>query len=260
MTEPARARFEPWAYAAFALAGATAALFLFLGSRPGGELAVRAFRWGPLVLGGASAIMMLAALALCLRRRPVLQRGRAWPLFALATSLWFCSLPIAYPSSHEVPSTTRFRMPFEGAARVVVGGEDANPLLFDPARRYGTVFRSAGGEGVLAVVAPAAGTVIERRAQRGGEALVLATGAGEYCVIAGLEPGSCTLEVGAAVQPGERLGRAPEVAVHLQDSPEAGRGEGIPMRYWGYRLHGRAAESGIPIPPQDVEHDADANR
>jgi hypothetical protein len=43
--------------------------------------------------------------------------------------------------------------------------------------------------------------------------------------------------------------------VHLQDAPAVGRGEGIPMRYWGYRLHGRPAESGVPIPPQEVEHD-----
>jgi hypothetical protein len=258
MSAPARARFEPWAYLAFALAGATAALFLFLGSRPGGELAARAFRWGPLVLGCASAVGMLAALAWCLRRRPILQRGRAWPLLALGTSLWFCSLPIAYPSSYEGRfSTTRFRLPFEGPARVTAGGEDANPLLFDPARRFGTVFRSSGDEQtLLPIVAPAAGAVVGRTSTRSGEALVLATAPGEFCVLEGLEPGSCTLEAGASVAAGERIGTASgRLSMHLQDAPAPGRGEGIPMRYWGYRLHGRPAESGVPIPPQEVEHD-----
>ena len=254
MSPAARTGFERWAWIAFALSAATGGLFLFLGLRPGGSGPVLAYRYGLLVLGWASAVGMLVALLWCLRRRPVLQRGRAWPLSALAASLWFCSLPIAYPSSHEGKfSPTRFRLPFDGAAQVRYGGGEAarNHLLFDPARRFGTAFEKRDGE-ALRVVAPAGGRLVSRTPGRDGEVLVLATGAEEYCVLDGLEL-DATLAPGAGVEPGEPLGRAPRLLfVHLQDRPEPGSGEGIPMRFWGYLADGRAAESGIPVPPQEV--------
>jgi hypothetical protein len=247
--------FEPWAFGAFTIAAATVGLYLFLGSRPGGAGPVLAYRFGLLVLGWAAAVGMLVALAWSLRRRPVLQRGRVWPLGALGASLWFCSLPIAYPSSHEGKfSATRFELPFEGPARVRYGGEHKtqNPLVFDPARRFGTGFERTGGA-PLTVLAPAAGTLRARAPGRGGDALVLCVGEREFLVLEGIDALSCTLESGAEVAQGERLGLAPGVLyAHLQDAPEAGHGEGIPLRYWSYLADGRAAEAGVPVPPQEV--------
>lgn len=249
-----RTHLEPWAWIAFAPAAATGMLFLFLGLRPGGDGPVLAYRYGLLLLGWASAVGMLVALLWCLRRRPVLQRGRVWPLSALGASLWFCSLPIAYPSSHEGKfSPTAFRLPFEGAARVRYGGGERakNHLLFDPARRFGTIFEKCGAE-ALRVVAPARGTVVERTSGRTGEVLVLATGADQFCVVDGLDV-EADLRAGASVEAGEPLGRAAGLlGIHLQDRPEPGAGEGIPMRFWNYLVDGRPAEAGVPIPSQEV--------
>ncbi|NOT31527.1 MAG: hypothetical protein HOP15_13855 [Planctomycetes bacterium] len=255
MSSSPRPNFEPWAWIAFALAAASAGLLFFLGLRPGGSAPVLVYRFGLLLSGWASAVAMLLALLWSLRRRPVLQRGRAWPLAALAASLWFCSLPFAYPSSHEGRfSPTRFRLPFEGTARVRFGGERKaeNPFLFDPARRFGTAFEARGGE-PLAVCAPAAYPPLGRSGGRRGEVLVLATGAREYCVLEGLVPNSCALASGATVNAGDPLGVAHEfLTAHLQDHPEPGRGEGVPMRYWNYLANGRSAEVGVPVPPQEV--------
>ncbi len=255
MSRAAREGFESWAWIAFALSAATAGLFLFLGLRPGGSGPVLAYRYGLLVLGWAAAVGMMVAMLWCLRRRPVLQRGRAWPLSALAASLWFCSLPIAYPSSHEGKfSPTRFRLPFEGTAHVRYGGGEAarNHLLFDPARRFGTAFEKRGGE-ALRVLSPAPGKIVNRSPGRGGEVLVLATGADEFCVLDGLELDTDVPTLGASLDAGEPLGRARGLLfVHLQDQQEPGSGEGIPMRFWSYLVDGRAAESGIPVPPQEI--------
>ncbi|MCI0573579.1 MAG: hypothetical protein L0Y66_22805, partial [Myxococcaceae bacterium] len=135
---------------------------VFLGLRPGGAAPVLVYRWGPLVLGGGSAALLLFALVWCALRRPVLQRGRTGALAVLAGSLWFCSFPLAYPSSHEDhPSQVRFRLPFSGEARVRFGGDrrEANPLLFDPPRRFGFCFESPPPGAALTVLAPSPGCV-----------------------------------------------------------------------------------------------------
>jgi hypothetical protein len=254
MTTPSE-RFEPWAFAAFGLAAATASVFVYLGLRPGGPGPVVAYRVGLLVLGWSAAVGMLLALLFSLRRRPVLQRRRVWPLASLAASLWFCSLPIAYPSSHAGRfSATRFRLPFEDEARVRFGGNDArdNPFVFDPARCFGSAFEPLEGE-VLQVVAPADGQLLARLPGRRGELLVLATAPGEWCLLEGLLPGTVALAPGDAVEEGQPLGAATDLlCMHLQDRPEPGAGEGIPLRYFGYRVGGRVAEAGIPIPSQRV--------
>lgn len=250
-----REGFEPWAFAAFSVAAATAGLFLYLGLRPGGAGPVLAYRLGLLLIGWLAAVGMLLALVWSLRRRPVLQRRRVWPLSALGASLWLCSLPIAYPSSYEGRfSATRFRLPFEGEARVRFGGDDAreNPLVFDPSRCFGFAFERTAG-GALRVVAPAAGEVVARTTGRGGEILVLATAPGEWCLLGGLEGASLTVTVGARVEAGTPLGESPgPLYIHLQDAPDPGRGEGIPLRFHAYQVHGRTAESGVPVPPQVV--------
>ncbi|MSR63102.1 MAG: hypothetical protein EXS08_11730 [Planctomycetes bacterium] len=251
MSVPPRMGFEPWAWFAFALVGLTLGLLLFLGCRTGGPTAVLVYRQGPLWLGLASAVLMTGGLLWSARRRPLLQRGRVWPLGLLGGSLWVCSLPIAYPSSHEGKfSATHFSLPFAGPARVLVGGEERmkNRFLFDPSRRFGSVFAAEAG-GPLTVLAPAAARVAARAE---GE-LVLCVAEAEYLFFEGLEPGSCALEPGAEVSRGQVLASAAgPLTVFLQDGLERGRAEGVPMRYFGYRSDGRVADSGVPIPPQVV--------
>ena len=247
---------EPWAWVAFALGLTTAALLVFLGCRPGGAAAVLAYSWGPLILGSASAVGLLLALLWCLRRRPVLQRGRTVPLVVLAASLWVCSLPIAYPSSHERnPSSIRFRLPFEGEALVRFGGGRGatNPLLFDPGRRFGIVFEPVG-EDALSVLAPCGSRVLELGTVGPDETyLTLEVGDDQFLVLSGLAPGSCEFRPGDTIVEGAALGRALErLVVHLQDGPRRGRSEGIPLRFWSYLADGRPAEVGVPIPPQRV--------
>jgi len=75
-------------------------------------------------------------------------------------------------------------------------------------------------------------------------------------VLEGLAPGSCELASGARVRAGDALGRGGDLLfVHLQDRPAPGAGEGVPMRYWHYVVDGRRAESGVPVPPQEVAGD-----
>jgi hypothetical protein len=249
-------RFEPWAWCAFALGLATLALFLYLGARPGGETARMAYRYGPLVLGLCAAVFMLGALLHCLRRRPVLQRRRAWPLGVLGATLWFCSLPIAYPSAREGKfSPTRFRLPFEGPARVRHGGEErsSSPFLFDPARRFGVCFEPGASGTPLAVVAPASATLHATFMGPNGPGLVLCPSDGEYCILEGLAdlPG---LEIGVELAEGAALGSAPaRLLLYLADQPGPGRGEGIPLRFSGYRLSGREVALGVPAAGQELE-------
>lgn len=246
-------RFEPWAWPAFGLLGASLALFLVMGSRPGGVLAVLAYRWGLFAVGGAAAAAMFLAMAWSLRRRPVLQRGRAWPLTALGISLWLCSLPIPYPSSHEgKPSPVRFRLPFEGEARVLWGGEEksTNGLVYDPSGRFGTCFEL---DGPRAVMAPADGRLVAREQGRYGRRVVLEVAPDAYLVVDGLTTGSEGPDPGAALRAGEPLGQASsKLCVFLMDGPRYGRSEGIPMRFWSYAADGRSIEAGVPIPPQRV--------
>ncbi len=255
MSREQRSSFEAWSWAAFALGIATAALFVFLGSRPGGRAPVLAYRWGPLVLGASCAALLLFAILWSLRRRPALQRGRLLPLVVLAASLWLCSFPLAYPSSHEGhPSRVSFRLPFAGEALVRYGGNrrEANPLLLDAARRFGSCFEPPSSA-PLEVVAPAAGRLVLLETEAAGVSLVLEVAPREFLVIAGIEPGSCALGPGAEVDEGTPLGRAAgALFVHLQDGPRIGEHEGIPLRFHRYLADGRSVETGVPIPRQRV--------
>jgi hypothetical protein len=249
-------RFEPWAWFAFAFGLVTLGLFLYIGSRPGGEAARSAYRYGPLVLGLGAAVFMLAALLFCLRRRPVLQRRRAWPLSVLGATLWVCSLPIAYPSAHEGKfSAVRYRLPFEGVARVRYGGEERaeNPFLFDPSRRFGACFEPALAGEPLLVVAPCSASLHATFEGAGGAGVVLALDGAEFCVLEGLAE-MPAIATGAELSPGTPLGSAPaRLAMYLADQPGPGRGEGIPLRFSGYRLAGREVALGIPAAGQELE-------
>ena len=251
--------FEPWAWCAFGLGGVIAGLYLYLGMRPGGAGPVIAYSYGPLVLGAAAALGLLGALGWCLLRRPVLQRRRAAPLAVLAAAVWWCSFPIPYPSSHRSPSRVTFRLPFEGEARVLFGGERRpgrpNPLVLHPSRCFGLCFEPPGGE-EADVLSPASGRIarLDRpEDERGPQRVVIEVGPGEFLVVEGLAPGSLAVSAGDELAPGDLLGRATSMlCLFLQDGPVVGRSEGIPLRFTDYLADGVPVETGLPEPPQRV--------
>jgi hypothetical protein len=75
----------------------------------------------------------------------------------------------------------------------------------------------------------------------------------EFFVLEGLVEITEGLLENGEVQRGARLGRVGgTLTAYLQDSPEPGRGEGVPLRFWDYRASGRLAEVGVPVPPQEL--------
>jgi hypothetical protein len=246
-----REGFEPWAYAAFGLAGCTAAAFLVLGLRPGGALPVFVHARGLLYLGTASALLLGAAMLWSVLRRPLLQRGRLKAFAALFASLWAASYPLAYPSSHDGhPSRTAFRLPFAETWRVVWGGDrrEENALVLQPWSRYGFAFAPPEDAPAPEVLAPSAGRVLSV-----GETLVLEVSPTEFLVLEGLEPGGQPA-AGDTLAPGAVLGRigAEWLLVYLQDRAEARSGEGVPLRFHDYHAAHRPVPRGVPVAGQRV--------
>ena len=271
---------ERWPFAVFALAAATLAVFVYLGARPGGRGPILAYRYGPPALGILNALALGVALVWSALRPPLVRPRRVAAWTAAGAGLWLCSLPLAYPSSHDGhPSAVRFRLPFDGEWTVRWGGERhaTNALVLSPGRRYGFDFVRGDGadpEGSVGapVLAPAEGEVVAVEqsladdlgaSSEGGPAsawgnhVVLRVAAQEFLVLGGLQQGSVGVVPGERVRAGQELARvgrsalsrvspAPHLAVHLQDAPEPGRGEAIPMRFFAYESGGHEVEAGIP--------------
>lgn len=202
-----------------------------------------------------------------------------------------------YPSSRDGrPSEVRFRLPLDGPVTVRWGGptRDVNYHVFAPPERwaYDLVIsrgeRSFQGGGTAVtdyyaygrpVLAPATGTI---RVVSGGAAdtpigetggwrnscgnhVVIYVAPGEFLFLCHLKPGSIIVRTGEAVISGQQVGRVgnsgrstePHVHVHLQTTPNADFGEGIPLLFHNYRHEGRLVERGMPRGgryPQIVEH------
>ena len=270
-----RAGFEGWSRAAFFLALLTVGLYVYLGSRPGGIGAVGAYRLGPTILGLAAMLLLVFGLVWSLLRRPVLQRGRLAPLLALAACVWFTSYPLAYPSSYaNRPSRVAFRLPVrDGEWTVRWGGlqRAENALVLLPDRCFGyDLVRLEGSDpeentslGAI-VVAPADGSVVAvlgvdpaSRVRTIGTALVIEVASGQYLFLSNLDPDSFLVGTGDAVVAGQALARVgesaaspvspgPHLAIHLQDTPEPGWGEGIPLLFHDFVAGGRIVEQGRP--------------
>lgn len=274
-TVPAREPWTRWVHLVPALA---LALFILLGSRPGGELAIRAYRVGIPTVGLLAAFALACALGWSLLRRPILRPGRALAFVSLGATLWMASFPLAYPSSHDGRfSVVRFELPVRGEWRVRWGGaaRRGNALVLNPSRRHGfdLVRVSAGrsedsvgpeetgaseGEEVFA---PAAGRVVRVVPERGGEIgshLVVRVAPEEFLFLGGLDPTSIEVEEGQEVRAGERLARVgntsrsrlspqPHLALHLQDAPVYGRGEAIPMRFHEVLVNDRESPTAVPV-------------
>lgn len=262
-------RFEPWAWLAFALGALGLGLFVALGSRPGGTLGIWLYLRGTAWLFLGSGLLLAFALVWAVLHRPILARRRLVPLLVLGLCVWGSSLPFPYPSSHEGHwSTVDFRLPFEGSWRVLWGGErrSQNALVFSPARRFGFEFLPLERATPPPVLAPCDGRVAGLEGARPdgaaertpfGNHVVLEVAPEAYLVLANLRAGSLTVRIGERVLAGDVLGAlgdssaaswrdAPQLMVHLQDAPEPGRGEGIPMRFGGYETVGGGAADGVP--------------
>lgn len=82
-----------------------------------------------------------------------------------------------------------------------------------------------------------------------GNSVVLEVDSGEFVFLTHLLPGSIAVQPGDRVSPGAPIGRVgnsgrsgtPHLHVHMQDSPVAGRGEGIPMDFCNYEVVERGA-------------------
>lgn len=270
-----RERLEPWAWPAFGVGLATLSSYLVLGSRPGGALGPWLYRQGSALLFLAAGGLLAGALVWAVTHRPVLGRRRLVPFAVLALSVAAISHPLPYPSSHEGhPPPVAFRLPFDGAWRVLWGGERRadNPLVLSPARRFGyelVPLDPADGERVLA---PAAGTVVaavgdlpdEAGPEPFGNHVVLEVAPATFLVLGNLRRESLAVRPGERVEAGALVGAlgdsaagswraTPQLMVHLQDEPEPGRGEGIPLRFGDYEAAGRRVEVGVPTGGLDAE-------
>jgi murein DD-endopeptidase MepM/ murein hydrolase activator NlpD len=122
------------------------------------------------------------------------------------------------------------------------------------------------------VLAPADGTVVrvqagmrdtqpgmfERGTEPFGNHVVIEVGAGEHVFLCHLQPGSIAVAAGQHVARGQRIARVgnsgysavtpePHLAIHLQDTPVAHRGEAIPWRFCDYSADGVLVPSGLPL-------------
>jgi murein DD-endopeptidase MepM/ murein hydrolase activator NlpD len=190
----------------------------------------------------------------------------------------------AYPS-YRPASAVQFRVPMDGPVTVGWGGgtADVNYHVVSPDQRWAydlLVTRDGSthrGDGTrledyycydLPVLAPADGTVLQvvdrdpdmppgqlgGGTDPGGNYIVLQVAEGEYLFLCHLKPGSITVKTGDRVTRGQPIARVgnsgntsePHLHIHLQDSPESGWGEGIPMPFHRYRTAERLIESAIP--------------
>ena len=302
---------ETWVRAAVLLAAVYAALLAAAYSRPG--VAGVVLWWvGPPLVGVALAVILIAALRGAWKSRGLPSAAQLVGFTVLVTISGALATLRVYPSSYDdQPSPVRFRLPLDGPLTIAWGGRTirVNYHAVIPDQRWaydllvtenGRSFRGDGralddyfvyGQRVLA---PADGIVVDVRDGQPDEAIghwqvrratgnhvVLQVAPGEFLFIAHLQRGSIRLARDQHVRAGQTIGRAgssgnasePHVHVHLQDTPTVYLGEGIPMFFHDYRVHGGHVDRGMPtggrrgrsrsspgpFTGQIVEHAADAD-
>ena len=238
-----------------------------------------------LIWPGLAFLLFLFALGRSLLRRPVVRRWRVIGLGLIVLLALSPFAFRAYPSSHnDSPSAVQFRVPFDGPIAVGWGGAtpSVNYHVLAPDQRWAYDLlvvkdgESHGGEGEavedyycygLPVLAPADGVVRSTHTEAEdmpvgqlggwppvGNHIVLEVAENEFLFLCHLKPGSIAVEPGDQVIQGQVLAQAgntgntsePHLHIHLQDTPDAFMGEGIPLYFHNYRVDGELVERGIP--------------
>ncbi|MGE3511949.1 MAG: M23 family metallopeptidase [Vicinamibacterales bacterium] len=277
-----------WWIVAFPIVAALdLALYLTLKARPG-ALAVQLWGWAPSTLMAAIAVLLGGAFVSAVRtgRTWTWYRGVAFlGICALVPSV---TAYLTYPSSYdERPSAVAFRLPLDGPVTIAWGGPThrVNYHVASPPERWAydlLVTRDgrshdgdrAGVRSYLAsgrdVLSPAAGTIVAvrdgipdavpgrpDRHLRAGNHVVIEVAPREYLFLAHLQAGSLAVRSGDTVHAGQRVGRVgnsgntsePHLHLHLQDTPVADAGEGIPLLFTSYRILGESdlIQRGMPL-------------
>jgi hypothetical protein len=281
-----KARREWWIHGVIPLAVLHAALFLTLQARPG-RIAPVLWKAGPILLVILASGLLAAALLSSLRSRHTWTRRRAAGLASLILLVMATGAYRTYPSSYDdKPSRVDFRVPLDGPVTVAWGGADArvNHHVINPEERWGydllvTVDGVTRRGSTMALTdhyaydrpvhAPTAGRIVDvhdgdpdappgraDRLRRGGNRVVLEVAPDEYLFILHLKAGTIRVAPGQDVREGQIVGHVgnsgnssePHVHVHLQDTPEGGLGEGIPLYFSNYVVldGGQTIRRGIP--------------
>jgi murein DD-endopeptidase MepM/ murein hydrolase activator NlpD len=242
---------------------------------------------GPVLLVILSTALLAVGLASSLRGGHAWSRRGAAGLVTVLLLVLLSAGFRTYPSSYDDrPSAVDFRLPLDGPVTVAWGGGAlrVNHHVTTPEERWaydllvtadGVTHRRDGSALTdyyvydRPVRAPAAGRVVavqdgvpdappgraDRRG-RGGNGVVLEVAPGQYLFLLHLRAGTIRVAAGQDVREGDVVGRVgssgnssePHLHVHLQDTPEVGAGEGIPMYFAGYVVlnGGQKVRRGVP--------------
>lgn len=229
---------ELWVRFADAMLIGFIGLIIYLGSRPGGNGPVYAYRYGQMMLGVLSLVILCWGVIASFRKPPLRRKGRIRGLVALVLVIGLGMNSFPYPSSRErEPSAIHYQLPVEGEWRVYWGGEgsDANRYAgWFADRRWGMALvrevdgKRHAGDGSRSedyyaygqpVLAPASGLVVKLvdsqpdrpPGTRGsvdepfGNHLVLEVAPGEYVFMCHLLAGSFEVAVLDQVELGQPL-------------------------------------------------------
>jgi murein DD-endopeptidase MepM/ murein hydrolase activator NlpD len=269
VTEP-RERPELWTRLAYLPLLALVLLGGYLAARPGGRGPIAAYLYGPSLVALVAFVLLLVALVVALRRRPVFAPHRRVPFLCLLVAFAAATFPFPYPSSRENrPSAVRFRLPVEGTWRVYWGGDskETNVLYgYSPDRRWALYFVRDDSPS-YAVLAPADGKVVLVRDLGAGLGprppdpfrglVVIEVAPDEFLFVSNLAP-RIQVGEGDTVLSGDVLGRVGMpgespmfipglyIGIHLQTTPVPLWGEAIPWRFHDYEADGARVESGLP--------------
>jgi hypothetical protein len=261
-------------------------VFLGLVSARVGFLAVVLWNVARPLLALMAAALLAVALVRAWRRREGPNARTLAGLAAIGLVIASLSVVRTYPSSYDTrPSTVPFRLPLEGPVTVAWGGAtlavNYHVVMADQRWAYDLLVtrdgRSFEGDGSRLeqyfafdrpVLAPAGGVVRavhdgepdgpvgQWRVRRAlGNHVILEVADGVFLFVAHFRQDSIAVTTGERVTAGQVLGRVgnsgnssePHVHLHLQDTPTAYFGEGIPFYFHDYRVRGEVITRGMPL-------------
>lgn len=277
-------RPELWVVAAWALLALEIALAIYLGLKLGGLGPVRAYAFGPALIVLAALLLGVLGCAISFVHRPFARPQRLVAFCVLGFVIVSASFPLPFPAHRSNrPSLAQLELPVQGEWTVAWGGVGETNFLLRtrPDRCSGFVLireRDASTRAVPAdpksafafgeaVFAPCDGTVVdlvERWPDDGasapddlGNRIVLEIAPGEFLFLSGLAQDSLDVKLGERVTRGQALARVgfsansrltpePHLSIHVQDTPNALAGQGIPFEFHDYFAGERRVERGRP--------------